>query len=281
MTQVLSANIKCNPKMPQAHVEHDIKKAKGSGATVFLWQEISIARYKQAVVKQLPASTYAHYHLDTETPISVDKRHWEVISFGKNETHGGLAAVTPNRFFTWVVVQNKGGNARLVFINTHTVSGAFTHKKKYNLTRNYRVSRWNYHFAMLGLLTQRFNMLGYTVILGGDWNRTTLPNLTPVTKNLTRNNSLDHIIVSEANNGIKVDYVAQDAQGGYYTDHHPLLSTYRMYKDKNYVAATALPRTYDLMSWRSGKSQPKLPAMNWMQTTPFHTTSRNPIKLHK
>src|SRR5689334_4263622 len=103
--RLVTANIKCNPRMRQSRVEHDIIKVKGLGG-IILWQEIEIPRYKEAL-KYTRHGEWAHTSLETEIPISVNTRYWTVLKSGYRLTHHGRKLTTPNRYVSWALVENK------------------------------------------------------------------------------------------------------------------------------------------------------------------------------
>ena len=65
--------------------------------------------------------------LHIPNPISWKKDQWKLEDAGFVKTHPGKAKVSPNRYITWAKLKNKASGQEIVRINTHLVSGAFSH----------------------------------------------------------------------------------------------------------------------------------------------------------
>ncbi len=112
-------------------------------ADVIGWQEVNT---DEGHSKLGALEYYDHYHpgenrLDARNsiPISWRKNKYEKTGDGSRLTHGGEAGVTPSRFVNWVVLKNKDTGAKLAFINTHYISGAW------NGEHPERQERWRTH----------------------------------------------------------------------------------------------------------------------------------------
>lgn len=252
MPRLLTLNVRCNPKMRQSSVLHDVAwgSRKGDG---ILWQEIEIARYKQAVTSLLPAPKWDTNGLALECPISLSTKMWEVLDWGLVRTHSGRKRTSPHRYVVWVVARRKNlgvaaGKRRVVaFINTHFVNGAFN--RKHLLTRAWRRQRWDIHYSILKEMVHRFVAAGITVLGGGDWNRSAVPKFVPYQRWMSKG-GIDHLFTVEAPRGVRVRIVDTDtsARGELKTDHPGKIVKYRLATPATYVEPTLsdIPRFNDL-----------------------------------
>jgi len=167
--KTVTINVKNNPLMPQAHVEHDVREASKQGSLIG-WQEIGPERYLKAIKALGPDwGTYAPHDggLQIPDPISWNKKIWQKEDAGFERTIHGKAKVTPNRYITWVKLKNKATGKEIVRVNTHLVSGAFSGKGDHA----FRLAAWKTHMQKLDALVDRFEKKGLDVIVGGDFNR--------------------------------------------------------------------------------------------------------------
>jgi len=163
-------NVKSNPEMSQKKVNHDVRKASHT-ADLIGWNEISPKRYFAAIKALGPK--WGHYmphdgHLRIPNPISWKKSVWKEESSGFVKTHGGKAKVSPNRYITWVKLKNRATGKEVVRMNTHLVSGAWSH---HDGTTAWRRKMWNTHMRKLDHLVKHFEKQGLDVVVGGDFNR--------------------------------------------------------------------------------------------------------------
>jgi hypothetical protein len=164
-------NVKSNPEMSQAQVKHDVKKASHT-ADLIGWQEISPKRYLSAIRQLGPNwGTYAPHDgkLQIEDPISWKKSVWQKEDAGFIKTHDGKAKVSPNRYITWVKLKNRATGKDIVRINTHLVSGAFSHGQR--PTTAWRQAMWSKHQQKLEALVDHYKKQGLDVVVGGDFNK--------------------------------------------------------------------------------------------------------------
>jgi endonuclease/exonuclease/phosphatase family metal-dependent hydrolase len=106
--------------------------------------------------------------LKIPNPISWKKSEWKLKGEGFQKTHNGKGGVSPNRYITWVKLENKKTGKTIVRMNTHLVSGAFSEPKP---TTGWRRDMWHKHMEKLHNLVAHFEKQGYPVIVGGDFNR--------------------------------------------------------------------------------------------------------------
>ena len=164
-------NVKSNPVMSQKKVVHDVERAAHSSGLIG-WNEIDPARYFKAIKNLGPA--WGHYMphdggVHIPNPISWKKSAWKKEDAGFVRTHHGKAKVSPNRYITWVKLKHRNSGKEIVRINTHLVSGAWSHGKR--PTTEWRQHMWNVHMKKLHDLVAHFEKQGLTVIVGGDFNR--------------------------------------------------------------------------------------------------------------
>lgn len=169
----VNLNIKNNPPMPHDKLMHDVRKAAVAGDLIG-WNEIAPKSYFAAIKALGPG--WAHYMPSpnvVQTPISWKKSKFKKLDAGVVKMHHGLAGVSPNRYVTWVRLQDRKTGQTIVRMNTHTVSGAFSNKHQSH--RDWRVEHWQEHIQKLEKLIQKFSAKGDTVIVGGDFNRNHYP----------------------------------------------------------------------------------------------------------
>ncbi|MFT3714213.1 MAG: hypothetical protein QM817_41650 [Archangium sp.] len=169
--RTVNINVKSNPEMSQKAVVHDVRRASHAGSLIG-WNEISPARYFKAIRNLGPE--WGHYMphdggLHIPNPISWKKDQWKLEDAGFVKTHPGKAKVSPNRYITWAKLKNKASGQEIVRINTHLVSGAFSHGHR--PTTEWRQKMWATHMRKLDALVKKFEDKGLTVIVGGDFNR--------------------------------------------------------------------------------------------------------------
>ena len=116
-------------------------------ADVIGWQEVDTA---EGHSKLGALEFYDHFRpgedrLDARNSIAISwrKNKYEKTGDGSRLTHGGEAGVTPARFVNWVVLKNKETGAKLAFVNTHYISGAW------NGEHPERQERWRTHNAVV------------------------------------------------------------------------------------------------------------------------------------
>lgn len=174
--RVATLNIQSVPLMSLDKVRADVRKASHL-ADVILWQEIQPEGYK-TVVASLAQHGFQTEHLDTECPISYRTDSWEKVDAGKIKTHGGLPKVSPYRVVTWVRLRHRSTSAVITFVNTHMVSGGWSHRSVFQ--RAWRRHMWKRHFRKQSkLITHLVQDHGDTVVGGGDHNRANIPKFIP------------------------------------------------------------------------------------------------------
>jgi len=220
---LFSSNIKDNPDMPAAHVEHDVESVASAarGAAIVGWQEIGEQEDHDAIDRAFPLTRWFHFFPELAIPITVSKRHFECLELGHERTHGGLARVSPARYFDWVILKRKRrpGVKPFVVINTHFVSGGWTDKPK--LDKPWRQEKWLEHFALLQAKVLEFNAKGHDVYVLGDWNRINVDKFVPSQRWLVQH-GLDHIAYIPAPGGRVTKLRSGAILTRLFTDHRPI-----------------------------------------------------------
>ncbi|RYZ44046.1 MAG: hypothetical protein EOO71_00820 [Myxococcaceae bacterium] len=138
-------------------------------ADVIGWQEVDTS---EGHTKLGALESYDHFRpgenrLDARNSIAISWRRnkFEKTGDGSRLTHGGEAEVTPARFVNWVVLKHKETGAKLAFVNTHYISGAW------NGEHPERQERWRTHNAAVLEVVADLRGRGLPVVLVGDFNR--------------------------------------------------------------------------------------------------------------
>ncbi|WIG98748.1 endonuclease/exonuclease/phosphatase family protein [Myxococcus sp. SDU36] len=138
-------------------------------ADIIGWQEVenAVAHNKLETLEN-----YSHFRPGAERvaarnsiAISWRKNKFEKTGDGSRMTHGGSAGETPARFVNWVVLKHKTTGAKLAFINTHYISGAW------NGSHPDRQERWRTHNTVVREVVAELRGRGLPVVLLGDFNR--------------------------------------------------------------------------------------------------------------
>ena len=220
MPTVVSANIKDNPDLSPAQVEHDTKVVAKLGGLIG-WQEIGEKADHAAVGKACPPKAWDQEHKTLAVPISTKKRYWTVVDRGRVKTHNGLAGVSPTRYVTWVVLQDRK-KKKFALVNTHYVSGAWNSKPKKQ--KKWRQDQWRKHWkkqqeVIADLLSADISVLGT-----GDFNRVKVAKFFPQQVWLVGGSSgIDKLYYINAEHGVRFRKTkkAGKYQGKVYTDHKP------------------------------------------------------------
>lgn len=219
--RVTTANIKCNPQMRQAFVDSDIRHVRNIPG-IIMGQEIEIPRYKVAWQRLMRGKGKTTRGIAQECPISIPTKNWTLIGDVEIRLmHHGKKHTSPNRYVTVQKAQRKSDGLKVAFMNTHMVSGAFT--SKFKLNKAWRKQRWWEHWRAMVKWIAELISEGWTVILGGDFNKTNLPDIYGQIE--LAHHGLDHLLLIPAD-GIVVGHVqvsSLTAKNGMHTD-HPILS---------------------------------------------------------
>ena len=160
-------NVKSNPVMPQEQVRHDVRRIARE-ASIIGWQEIDPQRYRDAI-RNLPEHWNHFMPKGSTNPISWNGNIWKKVAGDSITTHPGRAEVSPHRNITWVKLEHKDTGKKIVRINTHLISGAWSNAPKKD--KAWRQEMWKEHMRDLDQLVARFERQGHEVIIGGDFNR--------------------------------------------------------------------------------------------------------------
>lgn len=210
---VMTLNVKSNPHMSRAHVRHDLARAEPM-AGVHFWQEIQ-PKYYNEVLKALDPRKWAHAHVPLEIPISWNNNFKE-FTRGHIMTHHGRAHTSPNRYISWVGLEFNGHQA--IFMNTHYVSGAWNRKHK--LHKQWRKDMWEQHYRIQKNLVCGFVRDGFTVVGGGDFNRSHVEKFHADQHWVTPGPSIDKLFVVEGNGGPSlIRESLRTVSHGWFTDH--------------------------------------------------------------
>lgn len=221
MPTVVSANIKDNPDLAPAQVQHDTKVVAKLGGLIG-WQEIGEVADHKAVDQACPPKNWYHEFRSLAVPVSVKKRYWTVVGSGSVKTHNGKAGVSPTRYVVWVVLRRKGKAQKIAVVNTHYVSGAWNSKPK--AAKQWRQDMWKIHWKkqqeiIADLLSQNISVLGT-----GDFNRVKVDKFFAQQVWLVGGTSgIDKVYYINAEHGVR--FRKGKKQGKYdgkvFTDHKP------------------------------------------------------------
>lgn len=138
-------------------------------AGVIGWQEVNDPEDRRKLDNRLGGEYATFYPADgpaKAVPISWRVNRFRKLGSGSVRTHGGEAGVTPARYVNWVILRVRGTDKRLVVVNTHFISGAWSGHPE-------RQARWNRHYQVLKdrVATLRRNHPNKPVFVVGDFNR--------------------------------------------------------------------------------------------------------------
>ena len=218
--RVTTANIKCNPTMRQAFVESDIRHVAAIQG-IIMGQEIEIPRYKTSWVLRM-RKTRITSGIAQECPISIPTKVWQRVGDVEIRLmHKGKAHVSPNRYVTVQKATRRADGLKVAFMNTHMVSAAFS--KRIVLGKAWRREMWSVHWKAMMAWVVELLAEGWTVVLGGDFNKTKLP--LPHNALELASHGLDHLVIFPAPR-VRVGPVkvtALTSAQGMHTD-HPILT---------------------------------------------------------
>lgn len=168
---LITQNVKAFLPMPQFKVRHDVRLTgvQAGDRGVILWQECERPRYQRAIRDLGPLWDH-HMPEGIGVPISWRADAWECLDRGLARLHAGKATVCKPRQITYVILRNRHTGRVVVFTNRHYVPGA--HSPRPVTFRTWRQKAWavgnsNDHALLVSFLER-----GYTVVGGGDYNRT-------------------------------------------------------------------------------------------------------------
>lgn len=168
---IVTANIKDNPDMADRLVRADVREVRDLGGWL-LFQEIGEREDHVALTDVLGPDWEVRFpHL--AVPIAVKDR-FTIKDEGSLQLHGGKAKVSPARYLTWLDL-DAGGNLDPILMNTHWVSGAWSKGKSNQV---WRQEMWRLSWKKTQAKIEEFNKAGRCVILGGDFNRSSVTGFT-------------------------------------------------------------------------------------------------------
>ncbi|WP_424186431.1 hypothetical protein ACOBQX_01095 [Actinokineospora sp. G85] len=138
-------------------------------AGVIGWQEVESVAARDKLRARLGAEYKTYWAPDDPArsiPISYRADRFTLLSSGSVRTHPGEAGVTPARYVNWVVLQVAGSGPRLIVVNTHFISGAWSGKPE-------RQARWLRHRDVIKaeVATLRARHPDLPLFVVGDFNR--------------------------------------------------------------------------------------------------------------
>lgn len=139
-------------------------------AGIIGWQEISDPPDRTRLRNTMSEKGYRTFFPEPgpakAIPISWRKSGFAFIKGGARRTHGGEAKVTPARYLNWVILKHRAANERLIVINTHFISGAWSKHPE-------RQERWLTHARKLRDLINdlRARHPHPPILVVGDFNR--------------------------------------------------------------------------------------------------------------
>lgn len=219
---VVVANVKCNPRMSQAKVEHDLRFIASLGA-IFFGSEIEIPRYKQAWTAILRhAKRAVTFNISIECPIAVPTKWWTPIRSERVLTHHGRALTTPDRYLSLLFVHaRRKPSLGICFIGTHYVSGGW--HKGFKAFKAWRRKVWGIHHGKHQAAIADALAAGYNVVTGGDFNRTGDMRLHPDAV-LIAQHGLDHLYAIPAPGyRVHIDHEPEVVHPASLNTDHPIL----------------------------------------------------------
>lgn len=229
--KVLTANIKDNPDMPDAHVRSDLQKIRRwrPGVQFAGFQEIGDPadhRNVSNAFSRLRGFRQLFWH--RQTPIVVRYLMWSVLDRYWVKAHSGMHGVSPSRGFSVTLNQHRLQRWKFAFIDSHFVSGAWYGS---HTNQAWRREKWVEHFNELQDHIEQLNADGYTVVVLADWNRhqEDIPRLTPTSFLAATNHYYDHIYVCPSSGGVKLQVAAEAVMTSHlYTDHNPVFAALKV-----------------------------------------------------
>lgn len=204
--------------LPPARFREDVDEVAGLRPDVVLWQEVETAEEHGGVDRAFDPARFAHLFSDTPTPITVDGELLEVVDTGRLVTHKGRAGVTPARRFVWALVDPVEDPAPpWLIVNTHMVSGAWNRKPKRDKMWRRRV--WTEHAEQLAQHLDAWSGHGFSVMLGGDFNRVNVPELHRDLRWLT-GDTIDKLGILTVPGGAVLERGSVTRRRNLYSDHH-------------------------------------------------------------
>lgn len=219
---VCTLNVRNTPDLSRPQVRHDLRTVAGA-AGIHLWQEIAEADDRADLRTCLPAADgWTHVETDTEDPISLNHR-FRVLEHGQRFMHAGLDGISPARYATFAIVRRTRKLAPFAIVNTHTVSRPFDEGAD---RAEWRKTMWHQHRRRMTTLIDELLSEGHSVLVGGDFNASSIGQLHPGQKPVMRDR-LDHLLWINATAGAHLDRVTRKRRLGtddLFTDHPALIA---------------------------------------------------------
>lgn len=223
--RLVTWNEKNYPDLPHAQVVEDCRRMArlfGRGPTIIGGQEFGEAQDAAALEGAFSGWQVVGKY---PTPILLNPRFFRVLDAGHRRTHGGMPKVSPERGFSWVLVQRRRRPRvrPFVVVNTHYVSGAWSRSPKRD--QEWRRDRWREHHAELSAFIVQQNAAGRDAYLLGDMNRRGIDPATFTGAAVTlAEHSLDYVILCPAEPRRVGDVTARVVRDHLHTDHLPVVA---------------------------------------------------------
>jgi hypothetical protein len=215
--RIFTANIKHT--MRPGRVASDIRHAIHLGG-IGIWQEIE-TKHSKAVLAGAAAKAGLDVHcIETECPITVNRRRWVVERDNVHLMHKGRFLITPHRVTSEVRAHRRSADhAKLCVLATHMLSSAWSTRAM--STRKWRRRMWHIHYRKLQALIRRAHEDGYTVIVGLDANKGVRSMRFHPDQIIVSAHGIDGIIVVPAK-GTRTTHGRERVIRGLFTDHDPV-----------------------------------------------------------
>lgn len=218
--RVTTANICGNPLRAKPFVRRRMRRALRQNGAVF-GQEIARSnRWRRGNYNAMWHRVAAVFDKRTlggprEVPISIPES-WEFLGYEVVHVHDGLRRVSPDRYIT--VVRALVGGRMIAFVNCHPVS-----KPRRGVSASeWRIARWNEYHARLRAIVADLHDRNFTVILGGDMNKSSVPQIHPA-QGVAISSGLDHLWYVPAQ-GVSVTVTHRSKIGRTALMDHPILT---------------------------------------------------------
>jgi len=217
--------------MSREHVRADAATC-AAHCDVIVWQEIEETEDDEDIDASLPPAEWDHTYRSLEVPLSVRLSLFQrtpksqlpagiLHNAGHLQISKGRAHVSPSRDLSWGIYSARGLDLPpVVFMDSHWVSGAWTHAGQLGDSDGWRLATWQENFDATKAQIEAFNAAGLTVVFGADTNTPAehLPAFTADQITAVSDSGYDKIIVCPAVGGAVVE-VLETGRFPLFSDH--------------------------------------------------------------